>query len=55
MAIELRWKEKRTVTLPMKFPLLLAQGAEELLLVATKILPHNFRELCEAAVKYLRG
>ncbi len=40
----------------MKFPLLLAQGAEGIAVgLATKILPHNFCEICQAAVKYLRG
>lgn len=44
------------VTLPMKFPLLLAQGADGIAVgLATKILPHNFCELIEASVKYLRG
>ncbi|MBS1933439.1 MAG: DNA gyrase/topoisomerase IV subunit A, partial [Bacteroidetes bacterium] len=44
------------VTLPMKFPLLLAQGAEGIAVgLATKILPHNFCELCESAIKYLRN
>jgi topoisomerase IV subunit A len=42
--------------LPMKFPLLLAQGAEGIAVgLATKILPHNFCELCDAAIKYLKG
>jgi topoisomerase-4 subunit A len=40
----------------MKFPLLLAQGAEGIAVgLATKILPHNFIELIQAAVKYLKG
>lgn len=40
----------------MKFPLLLAQGAEGIAVgLATKILPHNFCELIEASIKYLRG
>src|SRR4029078_13715634 len=44
------------VTLPMKFPLLLAQGADGIAVgLSTKILPHNFCELIEASVKYLRG
>ena len=43
-------------TLPVKFPLLLAQGAEGIAVgLATKILPHNFCELCEASIKYLKG
>jgi topoisomerase-4 subunit A len=42
--------------LPVKFPLLLAQGAEGIAVgLATKILPHNFNELLDASVKYLRG
>ena len=49
-------RKNEPVTLPMKFPLLLAQGAEGIAVgLATKILPHNFRELCQAAIKYLRG
>jgi topoisomerase-4 subunit A len=49
-------RKNEPVTLPMKFPLLLAQGAEGIAVgLATKILPHNFCELCEAAMKYLRG
>ena len=49
-------RKNEPVTLPMKFPLLLAQGAEGIAVgLSTKILPHNFCELCEAAVKYLRG
>ena len=44
------------VTLPMKFPLLLAQGADGIAVgLATKILPHNFCELIESAIKHLRG
>ena len=40
----------------MKFPLLLAQGAEGIAVgLATKILPHNFCELIEASIKYLQG
>jgi len=49
-------RKNEPVTLPMKFPLLLAQGAEGIAVgLSTKILPHNFCELCEAAIKYLRG
>ncbi|MEP6728724.1 MAG: DNA gyrase subunit A, partial [Bacteroidota bacterium] len=49
-------RKNEPVTLPMKFPLLLAQGAEGIAVgLSTKILPHNFHELCEAAIKYLRG
>jgi topoisomerase-4 subunit A len=49
-------RKNEPVTLPMKFPLLLAHGAEGIAVgLATKILPHNFCELCEASVKALRG
>ncbi|MEO7924301.1 MAG: DNA gyrase/topoisomerase IV subunit A [Chitinophagaceae bacterium] len=49
-------RKNEPVTLPMKFPLLLAQGADGIAVgLSTKILPHNFCELAEAAVKYLRG
>ena len=49
-------RKNEPVTLPMKFPLLLAQGADGIAVgLSTKILPHNFCELCEASVKYLRG
>lgn len=49
-------RKNEPVTLPMKFPLLLAQGAEGIAVgLSTKILPHNFNELIDAAVKYLRG
>lgn len=49
-------RKNEPVTLPMKFPLLLAQGAEGIAVgLATKILPHNFIELIDAAIKYLRG
>jgi len=49
-------RKNEPVTLPMKFPLLLAQGAEGIAVgLATKILPHNFCELCEASIKNLRG
>jgi topoisomerase IV subunit A len=49
-------RKNEPVVLPMKFPLLLAQGAEGIAVgLATKILPHNFQELCEASIKYLRG
>jgi topoisomerase-4 subunit A len=47
-------RKQEPVYLPMKFPLLLAQGAEGIAVgLSTKILPHNFIEICEAAVKYL--
>lgn len=49
-------RKQEPVTLPVKFPLLLAQGADGIAVgLSTKILPHNFCELIEAAVKYLRG
>lgn len=49
-------RKNEPVTLPMKFPLLLAQGADGIAVgLSTKILPHNFSELIEASVKYLRG
>ncbi len=49
-------RKNEPVTLPMKFPLLLAQGAEGIAVgLSTKILPHNFCELIDAAVKYLKG
>ncbi|MGB4883436.1 MAG: DNA gyrase/topoisomerase IV subunit A [Ferruginibacter sp.] len=49
-------RKNEPVTLPMKFPLLLAQGAEGIAVgLATKILPHNFCELIESSIKYLRG
>ncbi len=49
-------RKNEPVTLPMKFPLLLAQGADGIAVgLSTKILPHNFSELINASVKYLRG
>ncbi len=49
-------RKNEPVTLPVKFPLLLAQGAEGIAVgLSTKILPHNFCELIEASVKYLKG
>jgi topoisomerase IV subunit A len=49
-------RKNEPITLPMKFPLLLAQGAEGIAVgLATKILPHNFCEIIDAAIKYLRG
>lgn len=49
-------RKNEPVTLPIKFPLLLAQGAEGIAVgLATKILPHNFVEICEASIKYLKG
>jgi topoisomerase-4 subunit A len=49
-------RKKEPVTLPAKFPLLLAQGAEGIAVgLASKILPHNFNEILDAAVSYLKG
>ena len=49
-------RKNEPVTLPMKFPLLLAQGAEGIAVgLATKILPHNFCELIDASIKALKG
>lgn len=49
-------RKNEPVTLPMKFPLLLAQGAEGIAVgLSTKILPHNFIELIDASIKSLRG
>ena len=49
-------RKNEPVTLPMKFPLLLAHGADGIAVgLSTKILPHNFNELVEASIKYLRG
>jgi topoisomerase-4 subunit A len=49
-------RNKEPITLPVKFPLLLAQGAEGIAVgLATKILPHNFVELLDASVAVLKG
>ena len=49
-------RNREPVTLPVKFPLLLAQGVEGIAVgLSSKILPHNFNELCDAAVHYLHG
>ncbi len=49
-------RKNEPVVLPMKFPLLLAQGADGIAVgLSTKILPHNFCELIEAAIKCLKG
>lgn len=49
-------RKREPVTLPVKFPLLLAQGVEGIAVgLSTKILPHNFRELIEASIEILRG
>lgn len=57
-----RWKlsydgrNKEPLTLPVKFPLLLAQGVEGIAVgLASKILPHNFNELIDASIAYLQG
>ena len=49
-------RNKEPVTLPVKFPLLLAQGADGIAVgLSSKVLPHNFNELCDAAIHYLKG
>jgi len=49
-------RRKEPIDLPVKFPLLLAQGAEGIAVgLSTKILPHNFNELIDASIKHLRG
>ncbi|MBW8241532.1 DNA gyrase/topoisomerase IV subunit A [Muricauda oceani] len=49
-------RKKEPVNLPVKFPLLLAQGAEGIAVgLSTKILPHNFNELIDASIKHLKG
>ena len=49
-------RKKEPIHLPMKFPLLLAQGAEGIAVgLSTKILPHNFSELLQASVSHLKG
>jgi len=49
-------RNKEPITLPVKFPLLLAQGVEGIAVgLSSKILPHNFNELCEAAISYLHN
>ncbi len=48
-------RNREPVTLPVKFPLLLAQGAEGIAVgLSSRILPHNFNEICDAAVAYLQ-
>jgi len=48
-------RNKEPVTLPVKFPLLLAQGAEGIAVgLSSKILPHNFNELIDASISYLQ-
>ena len=49
-------RNKEPITLPVKFPLLLAQGVEGIAVgLNSKILPHNFNEICDAAIDYLQG
>lgn len=49
-------RKNEPIFLPMKFPLLLAQGAEGIAVgLSTKILPHNFKELCKASIDILKG
>ncbi len=49
-------RKREPLTLPAKFPLLLTQGAEGIAVgLSCKILPHNFNEVCDAAISYLRG
>jgi topoisomerase-4 subunit A len=49
-------RKREPVTLPVKFPLLLAQGIEGIAVgLSTKIMPHNFRELCKASIDVLKG
>lgn len=49
-------RNKEPITLPVKFPLLLAQGANGIAVgLSSRILPHNINEICEAAISYLRG
>ena len=49
-------RKKEPVNLPVKFPMLLAHGAEGIAVgLSTKILPHNFNELIKASIKYLKG
>lgn len=49
-------RNKEPINLPVKFPLLLAQGVEGIAVgLASKILPHNFNELIDASINYLKG
>jgi len=49
-------RNKEPITLPVKFPLLLAQGAEGIAVgLSTKVMPHNFVEICDAAISYLHN
>ena len=54
MASSYDGRRKEPINLPVKFPLLLAQGAEGIAVgLSTKILPHNFIELIDASIKHL--
>lgn len=49
-------RKKEPIHLPVKFPMLLAQGGEGIAVgLSTKILPHNFNELIDASIKHLQG
>ncbi len=49
-------RNREPVTLPVKFPLVLAEGADGIAVgLATKILPHNFNDLCRASINHLQG
>lgn len=49
-------RNKEPITLPVKYPLLLAQGVEGIAVgLSSKILPHNFNELCDASIAHLQG
>ncbi|NJC28200.1 DNA gyrase/topoisomerase IV subunit A [Neolewinella antarctica] len=49
-------RKKEPINLPVKFPLVLAQGAEGIAVgLSTKIMPHNFQELCKESIKILEG
>ncbi|WP_196893028.1 DNA gyrase/topoisomerase IV subunit A [Aureivirga marina] len=49
-------RKKEPINLPVKFPMLLAQGAEGIAVgLSTKIMPHNFNELIDASIQYLKG
>lgn len=49
-------RNKEPIALPVKFPLLLAQGAEGIAVgLSSKILPHNFNDLCDASIAHLQG